>query len=266
MLFLRTYSLLLGASLRSRLQYKRSFLMETVGRGILTVLELFAIIFLFEHVEEIAGWRKWEVVYLFGAGEMALGMAELMTSGLNHMPQLVRSGELDRVLVRPVPTLAQLMADQADFYNLGRIAQGSVVIPLAFLMGGMSVGGLDALLMVIGVLSCAMVFAALFICSAATCFWTVESGEVFNAFTYGGVQMVQFPLGVYPRALGLLFVFAIPVGLTIFYPAMQAFGKADPLGLPAHAAWFAPVAGPLSLAAAGSFWRFGINRYQSTGS
>jgi len=260
------YALLVGASFRSRVQYKRSFVLETLGRGALTGLELLAIVFLFDHIDAIAGWTKWEVIYLFGAGNFALGVAELATSGLNRMPELVRSGELDRVLVRPASTLAQVMAQDADFYNLGRLAQGMLVIIAASWFGEFGLSVLDWLALAGSLICGAGVFAALFITSASTCFWTINSGEAFNAFTYGGVQMVQFPLGVYPRAIGMLFVFMIPVGLALFYPAMAVFGRTDPLGAPAFMPWLAPVAALVSLRLAIGYWRFGMSRFQSTGS
>lgn len=263
---LSTFAFFFSASIRSKMAYKRSFLLEIAGRAVLITLEMLTIFFLFMHVPAIGGWTKWEVLYLFGAGNAALGLAELATSGMHHMSDLVRRGEFDRMLVRPAPVLAQMTAFQAEFHNLGRLLQGVVIVVCAFTIGGLSASLWQIAGLAFSVLGGGLVFASLFIASATACIWTIERSEAFNAFTYGGVQMVQYPLGVYPRWIGLLFVFAVPVGATLFAPASAAFGKPDPFGFDDAIAWLSPLFALGAFGATLLFWRHGLARYQSSGS
>ena len=140
----------------------------------------------------------------------------------------------------------------------------------------------------------------LFLAAGASWFWTVQSSELFNAFTYGGVQMTQFPISVYPRWLRDLFLFAVPLGFTSYVPAVEALGKeamwAQWLdwvpGVEAGAIsgigsspsvgassgsfapglvemilpWMAPVVAAVFLYLCLRFWRLGLNHYQGAGS
>ena len=257
---------LLQASIMGQLSYRRSFLLEVVGRFVLTTLELVAVVALFQHIDALAGWTQWEVVYLYGMASLALGLSELFTDGLNQMGELVRQGTLDGILVRPVSPLMQVLGRQCRPFHLGRALQGVLAMGLALASLGWVPTATGAAMLVVNVLATATVFAALFVAGAATQVYTVQSAEAFNAFTYGGVQMAQYPLPVYPRWLQGLFVFAVPVGFTAYFPAVALLGKPDVFGLGPAAPWLAPVVAALYFGLAVLWWRRALNHYQSTGS
>jgi len=110
------------------------------------------------------------------------------------------------------------------------------------------------------------VFLGLLVLQATSAFWTVEGLEVWNAFTYGGVTMGQYPLAIYRPWFRKLFTYAIPVGCINYFPGVAILGRADPLGAPAVVHWLAPLAGPVFLFGCLQLWRFGVRHYRSTGS
>ena len=65
---------------------------------------------------------------------------------------------------------------------------------------------------------------------ATTAFWTTESLEVWNAFTYGGVTMSQYPLEIYRPWFRRFFIFVIPLGCINYLPGVAILGRPDPLG------------------------------------
>jgi viologen exporter family transport system permease protein len=258
-----------SASIREQMDYRRSFMLEIVGKAAVTGLELAALLFLFARIDAIGGWSKWEVVYLYGLASMALGAAELLTSGLDRTPEMVRTGAIDGLLVRPLSPLVQMLCREIKLFELGRGLQGLVAMAIAMrhLPGSAEPGALA--LLVVSLVSTVAIYSGLFLAAAASCFWTVQSGEAFNAFTYGGVQMTQYPISVYPRWLRDLFLYAIPIGFTTYVPAFDALGKAGgPLTAltGGHAAWLAPAVAALFLFLCWRFWRLGVDRYQGTGS
>jgi ABC-2 type transport system permease protein len=108
-------------------------------------------------------------------------------------------------------------------------------------------------------------FGGLFIIGATITFWTVESIEVVNIFTYGGSEMISYPMDIYPLWLRSFFTYVVPAIFLNYYPALYILGIPDPLGLPAWAAVMGPVVGFGMLGLALQFWRFGVRHYQSTG-
>jgi len=109
-------------------------------------------------------------------------------------------------------------------------------------------------------------FLGVVVLQATSAFWTVEGLEVWNAFTYGGVTMSQYPLAIYRPWFRALFTFVIPLACVNYFPGVAILGRSDPLGAPAWLGWIAPLAGPVFLILCLQVWRIGVRHYRSTGS
>jgi ABC-2 type transport system permease protein len=256
----------LWASLRGQLAYRGSFLLEVIGRGWLTGLELVAVVVLIDQARDLAGFGRYEVVYLYGVASMALGVAELLTDGISEMPVLVRTGALDGILVRPAPALVQVLALECRPLHFGRILQGAVAVVWALLALEWDPGPIEVGMLALNGLGPLLVFVGIFVAEGATCVFTVQSTELFNAFSYGGLEMGRYPVPIYRRWLRSLFLWVVPVGLTGYAPALVVLGRPDPLGLPGWVPYAAPLVGALFLAACLRYWSFAIDRYRGTGS
>ena len=86
-----------------------------------------------------------------------------------------------------------------------------------------------------------------------------------NIFTYGGIEMMTYPMSVYSTNLRRFFTYIVPAIFINYYPALYILDKPDPFDMPAGDHWLAPVVGVGMLIAALTFWNFGIQHYQSPG-
>ncbi|MCA9755441.1 MAG: ABC-2 family transporter protein [Candidatus Eisenbacteria bacterium] len=261
----RVYGAMLAASVREQMSYRGSFVFELVGRLTVTGLELVALFFLFQHIESIAGWTKWEVVYLYGMASICLGMGEALTTGFDDMPELIRSGSFDYVLVRPLPALLFVLGRDVKLRILGRSLQGAFAVCISVMHLQLDWDVSHLALLATSVICGVTVYAGLFVASAAQCFWTVESTEMFNAFTYGGAQMTEYPVSLYPGWLRSIFLYVVPVGFVSYVPAVALLGKTDPLGLSPWGVWATPLVAGTFLGACLFFWRLGMRRYEGAG-
>lgn len=261
----RVYVSLIGASLRAQMGYRGSFALELFGRLCVTGLELVGLLFLFGRIDSIGGWTQWEVVYLYGMASVCLGLGEAITTGFDEMPELIRSGSFDYILVRPLPALLLVLGRDLKLRILGRAIQGAFAVVLALTQLSISIGPLQWTFLVLSVLCGVLVYVALFVASAAQCFWTVESTEMFNAFTYGGAALTEFPVSIYPGWLQSIFLYLVPVGFVSYIPALVVLGRNDPIGLPGWFAWMTPLVALGFLGICLLFWRAGMHRYESAG-
>jgi ABC-2 type transport system permease protein len=110
-----------------------------------------------------------------------------------------------------------------------------------------------------------LAMGALFIIGSTITFWTLQKIEAVNILTYGGTELMSYPMHVYPGWMRRFFTFAVPFIFLNFYPALYFLDKPDPLGFPAFAPFIAPLVAVIFFAAALLFWRVGINHYQSSG-
>ena len=255
-----------AASLRSRMQYRSSFLMESLGHVMAAVTELVGIVALFGRFGSIRGWTLSEVALFYGVVHVVFAVAEGVGRGFDSLESHVKNGTFDRVLLRPRSTLLQVLGAALAPETIGRLVLAASVLwwALAALDDGPLAGDIALLLWAFtgGVAA----FLALLMLSAALSFWTTETLLIFAIVTKGGLETTQYPIAVFHRALRYLFLFLVPIGTVTYFPVVHVLGRPDPLGTPAGAAWLAPFAGFIFLALVAVMWHLGVRRYTSTGS
>jgi ABC-2 type transport system permease protein len=262
----RLYLRLAGAQLRAQTQYRVSFALQVASSFTSTFVELLAVFILFRTFTDLGGWSVGEVAFLYGLASVAFGLVQLLGGGFDNVSQMIREGEFDRVLTRPVPPFIQVLAADLQLRKIGRIAQGLVALVIAQGWGHIAWTGPKLLLAPIALLSTALVFFTAFLIGAAVCFWTIESSEVQGIFTYGGTVLASNPIHIYHAWMRGIFIYIMPLGLTAYYPAVFILDKADPLGFPPFTPFLAPFVATIFLAIGLRIWAAGLRHYQSTGS
>ena len=261
------YCRLIGIQIRSQLQYRVAFLLEVVVATITLGSFFGALVLVMQRFDHIGGWTLAEIAFLWGIVEFAFGIMDMLFSGFDPSTfgQYVRRGTFDQLLLRPVSITVQVLGSEFVVRRLGRIIQGLVILIIALILVEIdwTVGKLLYLPLVLIGQIC--FFGGLFIIGATITFWTVESIEAINILTYGGSEMIAYPMPIYGDWLRRFFTYVVPAGLLNYYPALYFLNKPDPFGLPAVTQFLAPLVGIGVLGLASIFWRFGINHYQSTG-
>jgi ABC-2 type transport system permease protein len=256
----------LAASVRSQLQYRASAVMLAIGHMITTGIEFVAIWALFDRFGQIEGWTLAEIAVLYGLASVSFAFAEAFGRGFSNFGAQVKSGDFDRVLLRPLGTALQVGAAEVQLLRIGRCLQGAIVFVWGIAALDVAWGPAHLALFAVALVSAFCIFLGIFVLQATLAFWTVESLEIFATITYGGVETTQFPLTIYDRWLRWLFIAVVPLGCATYFPALALLGRADPLGAPAWVSWCAPAIGPLFLVVALRIWEVGVRHYRSTGS
>lgn len=263
---IRLYARYASISLRGQMEYRASFLMQTAGQFLVTGIEFLGIWALFSRFGQIGGWTVGEVAFFYGLISITWSIADAITRGFDVFGTTVKNGDFDRVLLRPRSTIMQLLGYELTLRRMGRFAQGLAVLLFAVEMLDVTWSGPRIALLALAVIGGVCLFIGLMVLEATSAFWTTESLEVWNAFTYGGVTMSQYPLEIYRPWFQRFFLFVIPLGCVSYLPGVAVLGRPDPLGTPLPLQWIAPLVGPLFLLICLRAWRFGVRHYQSTGS
>jgi ABC-2 type transport system permease protein len=251
---------------RGQMQYRSSFLMQIFGNFIINFGELMVLVTLFQRFENLGGWSLGEVLFLHGMSLVMFGIGDSLSQGLHAVPVLIREGTFDRVLVRPMSSFVQALVTEVSLRHLGLLAQGLLVFGVAIRLVDVSWTPVKIAFLAVVLVSGVALFLALFTIEAIVSFWTVNSLEAINAFTYGGSDLGQYPLHIFDQRLRWLFLWIIPIGFLTYYPALYILDKPDPLGLPGAARFVAPLAAGLFCAAVAWGWNTAIRHYRSTGS
>jgi ABC-2 type transport system permease protein len=100
-------------------------------------------------------------------------------------------------------------------------------------------------------------FAGILVLQATLSFWTIESLEAVNVFTYGGVQAAQYLLNIYAGWFRRVLTFGVPLACVAYYPVLAILKRPDPLGAPDWILPLTPLAGFAFLALSGMARRHG---------
>lgn len=263
----RLYIRLLNANLRSQMQYRFSFWMDFFATGLGNGVYIITIAMILSRFGSIKGWTIGEVALLAGMAETAFALMDMLCSGIDpdYFSPMVRMGRLDQYLLRPVNLMVQLLGSRFLLRRLGRITGGLLILTASFLLTDIEWTAGKLLYMPVVILSQVISMGALFLIGSTITFWTVERIEAMNIFTYGGVELITYPMSIYPGWIQRVFTYIIPFIFLNYYPALYILDKPDPLGFPSFAPFLAPAVALGMGTAALIFWSYGLKHYQSTG-
>ena len=261
------YGRYIRVSLRSQLQYPWSFLLTSVGAFAATGVDFIALWALFARFHQVAGWRFGEVALFYAVIGASFALADGLTRGFDVFgPQFVRTGDFDRLLVRPRSTVLQLLGYEVRITRIGRLAQALVVWVIAARLTNISWTWTTWATLLFAVAGGIALFSGILVLQATLAFWTVESLEIANTLTYGGVEAAQYPLDLYARWFRNFLTFVVPLGCVSYFPVAAVLGRAVRTGVSAQLLPLAPTLGFVFLGVSLWVWRFGVRHYTSTGS
>ncbi|GAA1347092.1 ABC transporter permease [Saccharothrix algeriensis] len=262
----RVYPRLVAARLRGQASYRTSFALECVGQAFAQMGELVVILVLFHRVDAVGGFSATEVLLVYAIASTAFGIADLVAGQLNELPDYIRTGKFDVLLLRPLGTLPQIVVSDVRLRRVGRILAGTAVLVYALAHNDIAWSPWTALLAVVAPLAGAVIFSAVWVVACAVCFWLVEAQELANTVTYGSNSFTSYPVTVYSGWLRRLMAFVVPGAFVAYYPALALLGRPDPLGGPAVLGWISPLVALAAACVAGLVWRFAVRHYRGTGS
>lgn len=260
------YRKLVGARIRADWQYRTSFLLFLLSQTLVAGLDLAVLATLFSQTPALAGWSAQEAALLYGVTGLSFGVADLFVGAVDRVSTRIKAGTFDLVLLRPLGSLLQLSAYDFALRRLGRCIAPAATLVIALGLVEVDWTPAKAVLIPLTVICGSMIFAAVWVATASVSFWTVNSTEVGNAFTYGGNLATQYPIDVLGSWLRRLLTFVVPLAFAGYFPVAYVLGRPDALGLPGWVAFASPAVALLAGLVARAVWGLAVRHYRSTGS
>ncbi len=265
-LLLGVYRRLVGARIRSDMQYRTSFVLFLISQAVVTGLDLAVIVVLFEVVPELGDWTVEQVAVLYGLTTLSFGIGDVFISQVETAGRYVREGNFDRFLLRPLPTLVQLSASEFALRRVGRSIPALVALLVALPAADIDWTWDRVLIVPVTIVSGTFIFGAVWVVTSSIAFWAIGAQEVANAFTYGGSFAHQYPLHIYARWVRTILGWIVPMAFVAYVPTIHLLDAANPLGLPSWLAAAPPFVAVAATAVAWWVWRSAVSNHQSTGS
>lgn len=247
--------------MKSIMQYKTSFLLSAIGQFLVSFNVFLGIFFMFQRFSSVQGFTYSEVLLCFSIILLEFSTAEIFARGFDTFSGTVKSGEFDRVLVRPQSEIIQILGSKFELTRIGRMLQAIVMFIYGILKCEVIWDWKKVLTIIFMLIGGISVFSGLFLIYAALCFFTLDGLEFMNVFTDGAREFGKYPIGIYGKKMLLFTTFFVPYALIQYYPLLYILEhRTDSFLI------FLPVFACLFLIPAVLLWKSGVRHYKSSGS
>ena len=261
--YIEIYSIMLRNSLIREMSFKANFLLWMLVEVLWFVGQIVFFSIIFGNVDRIGDWTKWEVVLLIGTHQMISQLFQaFFFTNVAAVPELVRTGKLDSLLVLPIDSQFAVSTKQFGLDSVVNAAVGGVVVVFSLSKLGYVPAPMSILLYVIAIGFGIAVHYSIMLSLAAVSFWIVRAqGLVYGYFNF--LNIARYPDAIFPRLFKIIFGWIIPVVIVANIPArllIKSFGQPGPL------MFQLVVASTVVFFLSRAFWGFALRRYSSASS
>lgn len=262
---LRQYAVLLRLGFAAAAQYRADFVMTAVGAICYEAVSLAFVGVIIHAFGSIGGWSLTEVAFVYGIRSMGHALHGVLSGQLWSTDDVVRRGEFDRFLVRPVNPLIQLLTRRFQVTAVGDIVFGVAVLTVTAVAAPIvwSVG--SAAYLLAAVVGSALTESAVMLAIASLTFRLLASQPILSVADTVFVTFGPYPLSVLPRAVSYLLTFVLPLAFAAYLPAAILLHRTGSLYVPYWLAAASPAVGILLYFAAVRFFHRQMRSYASPG-
>jgi ABC-2 type transport system permease protein len=227
-------------------------------------MELLAILVIFTQVTSLGGFTAGEVVLIYGLAATAFGLADLAVGQVEALPDYIRTGEFDVLLLRPLGALPQLLSADVQLRRVGRVAVG-----LARLAWALRDVEWTPLRVVVAVIAPARGRGAAQRHLDRRQLRVVLAGRRPRGGQLGDLRLRLrhlLPDHRLRAVAAAVHVLRRARAFVAYFPALALTGRPDPLGFPDFVRYCSPLVAAAMVGVAALVWRTGVRRYQGTGS
>ena len=261
--YIEIYAIMLRNSLIREMSFKANFILWMLVEVLWFVGQIFFFSIIFGQIDQIGDWSKWEVVLLVGTHQIVAQLFQaFFFMNISNIPELVRTGKLDSLLVLPVDSQFAVSAKQFGLDNVVNALLGAVVVAVSLVQLNIVPSVTSVLLYLVALVFGVAIHYSIMLALAAFSFWIVRAqGLVYGYFNF--LQIARYPDVIFPRLFRFVFSWIVPVIIVANIPARLLI---KPLDAPVWLMFHLAVAAAVALLIARVFWRFALRRYSSASS
>ena len=167
-----------------RVSYRGDFFISLATSIAASAFSLGFVVVLFEKAPQLKGWRFEEVLFLYGFSMIPYGLFNVLSLNLYDFGNTyIMEGKFDRVLLRPISSLFQVLFEVFRIESLQEIVTGSLIVWYASRHLQIHWSALDVTMMFVWALSGGVIYVSVFLFLSTFSFWFEDlyAMHIFNA-------------------------------------------------------------------------------------
>ena len=257
----KIYRLLAAQNLKRLMEYRADFLTGAVSFLIDQVIGIAFIFIIFTQIPQLAGFTFPQILFIYGLSQIPKGLDHLLADNLWCVGYfIVRKGDFDKYLIRPINPLFHVIAETFQVDAIGELIVGIGLLIYACPSAELHINVWTVLLTVIAVPFAALIYTSLKIITASFAFWMKSSGFIIQ-MVYGMNEFSKYPTTIYSLPVRIFVTYIIPFAFTGYYLSLYILTGTDPLWSIGGVILISTVLFVISLL----IWNKGLSAYESAG-
>jgi ABC-2 type transport system permease protein len=252
----------LGQYAKTRMAYKADFFIASFANILATVAGYGFVLVLFSRIPQLKGWKFEEVLFIYGFSLVPMGLFNIVSLNLYDFGEIyIVEGKFDRVLLRPVHSLFQIMFENFRLESMQEIVTGLAAVLYCAGKLKIPLSPVNLILFPVLVLCGAVIYTCIFVIISSVNFWVEDriglAPPVFNMIAFG-----RYPITIYNTVIQFMLSWIIPFAFASFYPTVRYLGRMEFR----TEFYLIPVVTAALIGLALLIWGRGVLQYKSTGS
>ena len=261
--YLEVYRMMLRNSLVREMSFKLNFILWLLVESLWFVGQLIFIEVIYSQVDAIGDWTKWDMVLLVGTYQIISQIFQgFFYVNLTNLPELVRTGKLDFVLLQPIDAQFTVSLRHFGIDGIVNTLVGVAIVCYSLFRLQVMPTPEQILLYIVAIaFGISVHYAALFAMATAS-FWIVRAQGIIYGY-YSVINLSRYPDSMFKGLAKFIFSWIIPIVVVTNVPARLLIGAtSNPWPLLGHLA----AASVLMIVVSRVLWKVALNRYSSASS
>jgi ABC-2 type transport system permease protein len=251
-----------GQYAKARMAYKADFFIASFANVLATVAGYGFVLVLFSRIPQLKGWKFEEVLFIYGFSLLPMGLFNIVSLNLYEFGEIyVVEGKFDRILLRPVHSLFQIMFENFRLESMQEMITGLAAVLYCARKLNILPTFTNLILFPLLVFCGAVIYICIFVIISSVNFWVEDriglAPPVFNMIAFG-----RYPITIYNTLIQFMLSWIIPFAFASFYPTVRYLGRMEFR----TEFYLIPVVTAALVGISLSIWERGVLQYKSTGS
>ncbi len=258
--YLKLYTAFLRTCLMREMESRYSFIVGCIVILFFPILPLLLVGAIYSQVSSLGGWTLYQYMVLLGTFHIINGLIfTLFFNNMFEIPEMVRKGQMDFFLLKPVNSQFMLSMRSVAFREFAQVIPGIVMLVYGLLNLSVTIEWWQWLGYLLFIASGTVVAYAIWFISVLPVIWWVkmDSPELFLTI----FDVARYHPNMFNGGLKFALTYILPVGIAVAAPADLLLGR---LGW--EAAIGSLLAAAVLLFISNRFWRFAQTRYYGASS
>ena len=262
---LHCYCRLAAASFRSSLINRFSLVFYIFGLGLTYLSSFFGIWIIMQRFGSIGAWTLGQIVFIYMLCLGTYGIGGMIFINLSEVGNLVKRGELDVMLLRPINPVASIIGVRFEMGGFGHFFAAIAIFLVFHKEFHIDWTAEKIVFFVLTIFSAILIQGAIRLAIGACAFYITDTGglnNLYNSFR----EFAFYPVTLFNGIIKFILFAILPMAFVSYVPAGIFLDNPEYAALP-HWVWKVSLLYSVVLITLASrFWKIGLRHYSSTGS